>query len=73
MNTDIDLFGIFVPPMVFVAVAAFMIWIALKRRFSAWRLYRFISHRNLVDLSLYFLILAGLLAAFGGKTIVPLF
>lgn len=72
MNTDIDLFGIFLPPMVLAATAAFAIWIALKRVLATWRVYRFVTYRNLVDLSLYFVILAGLLAAFGGKTIVPL-
>ncbi|WP_069352753.1 DUF1656 domain-containing protein [Burkholderia cenocepacia] len=73
MNTDIDIIGIFVPPMVISAAIAFVIWLVLKRWMAISRLYRFISHRNLFDISLYFVVLAGMLAAFGGKTIIPLF
>ncbi|HHT8904518.1 DUF1656 domain-containing protein [Burkholderia cenocepacia] len=73
MNTDIDIFGVFVPPMVFVASIAFVIWLLMKRSIALLGLYRFVALRNLVDISMYFVILAGMLVLFGGTTIEPLF
>ncbi|MGS0895643.1 DUF1656 domain-containing protein [Burkholderia stagnalis] len=73
MKTDIDIFGVFVPPMVFVASIAFVIWLLMKRSIALLGLYRFVALRNLVDISMYFVILAGMLALFGGATIEPLF
>ncbi|EUC18792.1 UNVERIFIED_ORG: uncharacterized protein DUF1656 [Burkholderia sp. CF145] len=73
MSSDLNFFGVFFPPMVLIAAASFVILQIVKRLMAALRLYSFVSHRNIFDISLYFIIVAGILFSFGGKTILPLF
>ncbi|KAA1004861.1 DUF1656 domain-containing protein [Paraburkholderia panacisoli] len=73
MSSDLDFFGVFLPPMVLVAAASFVILQIMKRLMVDFHLYGFISHRNVFDIALYFIIVAGILFTLGGKTILPLF
>ncbi|KVV23140.1 hypothetical protein WK78_22070 [Burkholderia cepacia] len=73
MTADLDILGIFVPPMVAVGIIALVLLSLLRRALTRLHAYDYISHRNLFDVSLYFVIVAGLLFALGGETITPLF
>lgn len=73
MNVDLDFLGIFVPPLIVAGVVSFVFWMVIKKNLAAFGLYEFIVFRNLYDVSLYFLILAGIVYFFGGATIEPIF
>ncbi|CAD6554658.1 hypothetical protein LMG27952_05652 [Paraburkholderia hiiakae] len=73
MTSDIDLFGVYIPPLVFAAVAALAVLFILRRGLDHVRFYQLIALRDVFDLALYFVILAALLYLFGGPTLTPLF
>jgi hypothetical protein len=73
MTSDVDLFGVFIPPSVFVAILALVLLYALRRVLAHLGVYRAFAYQNLFDLALYFILFALLLFAFGGATLTPLF
>jgi hypothetical protein len=73
MTSDIDLFGVYMPPLVFAAVGALVVLFVLRRVLDYVGFYRLIALRDVFDLALYFVILAALLYGFGGPTLTPLF
>jgi hypothetical protein len=73
MTSDVNLFGVYVPPLVFAAIAALGVLFVLRRALDFLHFYRLIALRDLFDLALYFVILAALLYGFGGPTLTPLF
>jgi hypothetical protein len=73
MTSDVTLFGIYIPPLVFAAVAALAVLFVLRRVLDYLRFYRLVALRDVFDLALYFVILAALLYGFGGPTLIPLF
>jgi len=58
MIKEIDLFGIYVPPMVAYAAAAALVWFVLSRGLSRSGFYRFVWHPALFNTALYVLILS---------------
>lgn len=73
MTADVNLFGVYIPPLVFAAVAAFALLFLVRRGLDRVRFYRLIALRDVFDLALYFVILAALLYVCGGPTLTPLF
>lgn len=62
MIREIDLFGVYLSPMVGLSVAAVLAWIALRlvlRRVGA---YRLLWHPPLFDAALFVIVLAGIVA-----------
>jgi protein AaeX len=58
MIKEIDLFGVFLPPMFAYGAAALLVWYVLRRSFAWIGLYRFVWHPALFNTALYVLILA---------------
>jgi hypothetical protein len=63
MIKELDLFGVFVPPIFAYAVAAGLIWRILHDALTTLGAYRFVWHPPLFNLSLFVCILGGLVAA----------
>ena len=55
---ELDLFGIYMPPMFLYGAAAMLIWLAVRQGFAWMGLYRFVWHPALFNTALYILILA---------------
>jgi protein AaeX len=60
---ELDIYGVYVPIFVAVAVVAFLLQIVLKRVLDACGLYRFLWHRALFDLAIYVILLGVVTAA----------
>jgi hypothetical protein len=60
MIKEIDLFGVFVPPLFAYAAAAFALWFALRAALRVMGFYRLVWHPALFNTALYGLILAGI-------------
>jgi len=58
MIKEIDLFGVYVPPMFGYATAAALIWLAMRQCLTWAGAYRFVWHRALFNTALYVLILS---------------
>ena len=58
MIKEVDLFGIYVPPMFAYAAAAAVIWIALRWALSGIGFYRLVWHQALFNVALYVLVLS---------------
>ena len=57
MTGEIAIYGVFVPTLLVLAVAASIATLALMRLFNFIGLYRFLAYRGLVDLCLFVLVL----------------
>lgn len=60
IETTIDIYGIFVPALLLLALAAWLCLVLLHRGLARIGFYRAVAHPALADLALYVLILAGL-------------
>lgn len=58
MIKEVDLFGIYVPPMFAYAAVAAVIWIVLRRVLGAIGFYRLVWHPALFNVALYVLVLS---------------
>ncbi len=58
MIKEVDLFGIYVPPMFAYAAAAAVIWIVLRRVLDGIGFYRFVWHPALFNVALYVFVLS---------------
>jgi len=57
MTGEIAIYGVFVPTLLVLAIAASIATLALMRLFNFIGLYRFLAYRGLVDLCLFVLVL----------------
>jgi Protein of unknown function (DUF1656) len=59
---ELDLYGVFLSPLLGLAVAALAVQHVLRRLLDRLGLYRWVWHRALFDTALYVLVLGGLWA-----------
>jgi len=64
MNGEVSLFGVYVPGLLLLAVAAAVLAALVSRVFSLICVYRIFAYRPLVDVAVYILFLGGLVLAF---------
>ncbi|MDQ0453746.1 DUF1656 domain-containing protein [Rhizobium paknamense] len=62
MPSEIDLYGLFVPRLLLLMLAALVISILLRKGLAWIGFYRLVWHRGLFDIALYTLLLGGLSA-----------
>lgn len=62
MMDDIDIYGLFIPPLLIMAVLAWALSALLRRSLHAIGAYGLIWHPPLFDFALYVLVLSGLAA-----------
>lgn len=62
MIGELDLYGVFLSPLLGLGVAALVIQFLLRRLLDRLGLYRWVWHRALFDTALYVLVLGGLRA-----------
>jgi protein AaeX len=70
MIGEFDIYGVYFPAIAIFAAIAFVIQVAVKRILDAYRVYRFVSHRALIDLAIY-VILLGVVTAVA-EIVLPL-
>ena len=70
MIRDVNLYGVFLPPLLVWAVAALPLAALLRRMLASRGLYRFVWHRPLFDLALLVIVL-GVVAACSGRWLSP--
>lgn len=63
MNAEIDLYGVFVPVLLVLMLAAFAITTCIRLLLARIGFYRRVWHRSLFNLSLYVIVLGGVVAA----------
>ena len=69
MTGEIDVYGVFVPPLLLWVVAALPLTAALRRVLQRFSLYRFVWHRPLFDLALLIIVL-GVVVAIATRRVV---
>ncbi|MHC1478990.1 DUF1656 domain-containing protein [Frateuria aurantia] len=58
LSSDLDLMGVFVPPMGMIGIAVFLLlFLPVRMAMIRWRIYRLFWHRGLVDVCLYAVLL----------------
>ena len=62
MIGEVDVYGVFVPPLLIWVVAALPVTALIRRLFVRVGLYRFVWHRPLFDLALLVIVLGGVVA-----------
>lgn len=62
MNTEIDLYGVFVPALLVVMLAAFALTTCVRLLLGRVGFYRHVWHRSLFNLCLYVIVLGGVVA-----------
>ena len=62
MTGEIDLYGVYLSPLLALGVAALAVSYPLRRLLDRLGLYRWVWHRALFDVALYVLVLGGLWA-----------
>ncbi|SPC16289.1 DUF1656 domain-containing protein [Cupriavidus taiwanensis] len=71
MLSEIDLYGVFVPGVLVMAVLAFAVATAVRIVLAALGCYRHIWHRSLFNLSLYVIVLGAVAAVFAAVPGLP--
>jgi hypothetical protein len=61
---DLDIFGVYLPGLMVMAAAAFVLNLVVRRALGAIGFYRLVWHRSLFDLSLFVIFLGGLTVLF---------
>jgi hypothetical protein len=69
MRGEIDLFGIYLPPLVLAAVIAWPVTLLLFHALNRIGFYRLVWHRPMVNLALFVLVLGATI--FGLNALVP--
>ena len=59
MIKEFDLFGVYLSPMVGYAIAAALVWLALRPLLRWLGAYRWVWHQPLFDVALFMIVLAG--------------
>lgn len=62
MIGEIDVYGLFIPPLLILAIAAWVLSGVLRRGLRAMGFYGWVWHPPLFDLALYVVLLSGLTA-----------
>ena len=62
MIGEVDVYGVFVPPLLIWVIAALPVTALIRRLFVRVGLYRFVWHRPLFDLALLVIVLGGVVA-----------
>jgi hypothetical protein len=62
MIREMNLFGVYLPPMLAYAAGAAMIWLLVRRLLSSAGIYRFVWHPPLFNAALFVLILSVIVA-----------
>jgi hypothetical protein len=62
MIHEIDLFGVYLSPMLGYLAAAGLLWLGLRRLLERWGAYRYVWHRPLFDAAAFVVLLAGVVA-----------
>ncbi|HIE1388997.1 TPA: DUF1656 domain-containing protein [Pseudomonas aeruginosa] len=68
MTAELDLAGVFISPLLLCLLIAFFGRILLSRLFNALGLYRYVWHRTLFDISLFFSLVGLVFAVFSAVT-----
>ena len=63
MRSEVDLFGVYLPPLLFVTVLAWLLTVLLSRVLNRLGAYRLVWHRPLVNVALYVIVLGASLFA----------
>lgn len=71
MLSEIDLYGVFVPGVLVLAVLAFAVATAIRMALAALGCYRHIWHRSLFNLSLFVIVLGAVAAVFAAVPGLP--
>lgn len=66
MYGELDIFGVYIPTILALAMAAYLVNLMLRRVLARTGLYRIVWHRALFDVSLYVLVLCALCALANG-------
>ncbi|PRH84444.1 DUF1656 domain-containing protein [Labrys okinawensis] len=64
MNADIDIFGVYVPSLMILALLAVITNLLLRSVLARVGVYRLVWHRSLFDLALFVIVLSGLFSIF---------
>lgn len=64
MNADIDIFGVYVPSLMILALVAIIANLLLRSVLARVGVYRLVWHRSLFDLALFVIVLSGLFSIF---------
>ncbi|MBP0579067.1 DUF1656 domain-containing protein [Labrys sp. LIt4] len=64
MNADIDIFGVYVPSLMILALLAVIANLLLRSVLARVGVYRLVWHRSLFDLALFVIVLSGLFSIF---------
>ncbi|MDP9567548.1 DUF1656 domain-containing protein [Kosakonia radicincitans] len=59
MNTDIDVYGVYVPSLLFIMIACYLLFRTLHWVLSVAGFYRYVWHRPLFDIATYFVLFFG--------------
>lgn len=62
MTGEIDVYGVFVTPLLVWAVSAYLLSLPVRRLLAGLGLYRLVWHRPLFDLALFVILLGGVVA-----------
>lgn len=62
MMGELDVYGVFLPTLLLLMIATFVISVPVKRGLRAAGVYRFVWHPPLFDLALYVILLGGVVA-----------
>lgn len=62
LSSEIDLYGVFVPSLLLMMLLAYALTSGVRRLLALTGVYNLVWHRSLFNLSLYVLVLAGLVA-----------
>ncbi|WP_454813586.1 DUF1656 domain-containing protein [Labrys neptuniae] len=64
MNADIDIFGVYVPSLMILALVAIIANLLIRSALARAGVYRLVWHRSLFDLALFVIVLSGLFSIF---------
>ncbi len=68
MTHEIDIYGLFVSPLLALRIAALLVAFLIRRALDRLGFYRWVWHRALFDTALYVIVLGCLQAAAGATT-----
>lgn len=64
MQRELDVFGVYIPPLLVCAIVAFLLAALLSQLLIRVGFYRLVWHRPLFDVAMYTIVLGGTLLAF---------
>jgi protein AaeX len=73
MTSDINLFGVYIPPLILVSLLVIVLLFPLRRLLVRIGFYKLVVRSDVVDLAVFAVLVALFLFLFGGSTLTPLF